>query len=164
MQIKKTLLAALLAASSSLSAAAPTGDQAVNVKQSIEVDTEAGKVLVRLAIDNQGEDTIYVPREVATAKELFRRRFDIREAGTGAPVDYTGRMVKRGPFTAADYLAVAPHTRHLNTIDITGTYAFKPGRHTYELRYEGDWLADVAKLGETSASAPVSVEFSYTGR
>jgi hypothetical protein len=73
-------------------------------------------------------------------------------------------MVKRGPLTAADYQALGPKEVHLNTIDITDTYAFKKGRHSYELRYDGPLLADVTKLDQVNSSPSAPVRFTYTGK
>ena len=164
MRIATHLLATLFAAATALPAAAQaTGDTPMPVHHSIEVDTDSGRVLVGVTIENRGERTVYVPREVAAGDQLFGRRFDVRNADTGTPIDYTGPMVKRGPITAADYLAIAPNTVLLNTLDITDAYAFEKGRHTYELRYAGPWLADVAKLDAPYAD-PVAVRFSYGAR
>ena len=164
MRIATLLLTALFAAPTALPAAAQaTGDTPMPVHHSIEVDTDSGRVLVRVTIENKGERPVYVPREVAAGDQLFGRRFDVRNADTGTPVDYTGPMVKRGPITAADYLAIAPGTVLLNTLDITNAYAFEKGRHTYELRYAGPWLADLAKLDAPFAD-PVEVRFSYGAR
>ena len=105
--------------------------------------------------------TIYVPREVAAGDEITGRRFDVRDA-IGARVDYTGMMVKRGALTASDYQAVAPHTVHLNTIDITPSYAFKKGKHDYEIGYEGPWLPDTAQLEAVRYSPAKPVKFSFS--
>ena len=135
------------------------------VRHQLEVETSGGKVKVRLTVRNNGETTIYVPREVAAGDELTGRRFEVLEmngAKPGAPLDYTGMMVKRGALTAQDYHPVAPHTMHMNTIDITPTYAFKKGKHSYEIRYDGPWLADVAKLDAVTNSPAAPVRFSFS--
>jgi hypothetical protein len=106
-----------------------------------------------------------VPREIAAGDELTGRRFDLRDVKDGRPgkpLDYTGMMVKRGALTAADYQAVAPHTLHMNTIDITPTYAFRKGRHSYEIRYDGPYLADIAQLDAVQRSPAAPVKFSVS--
>ena len=131
------------------------------VRHQLEVETRDGKVRVQLIVQNNGDTTIYVPREVAAGDELTGRRFDLRDA-KGNPLDYTGMMVKRGALTAADYQAVAPNTMHMNTIDITPTYAFKKGRHSYEIRYDGPYLTDVAQLDAVKQSPAEPVKFSFS--
>jgi hypothetical protein len=53
---------------------------------------------------------------------------------------------------------------HMNTIDITPTYAFRKGKGSYELRYDGPWLADTAQLDAIRHSPAAPVRFSFTGR
>lgn len=135
------------------------------VRHQLEVETTEGKVRVRLTVENHGESTIYVPREVAAGDELTGRRFEVLEvngARVGKPLDYTGMMVKRGALTAQDHHPVAPHTMHMNTIDITPAYAFKKGKGSYEIRYDGPWLADVKKLDAVKNSPAVPVRFSFS--
>lgn len=135
-----------------------------SVRHRLDVETGDGKVKVRVMIENRGDQPVWVPREIAEADELTGPRFDLRTPQE--EVAYTGKMVKRAAPGPQDYLEIKPHTTHLNTIDITGAYAFKPGQHAYEIRYAGPWLSSLAKLDaasiEESASAPV--RFSYTGR
>ncbi len=130
------------------------------VRHRLEVETGAGKVKVRLTIENRGGTTIWVPREVAAGDELTGRRFEVLDA-KGQPLDYTGMMVKRGALTAADWQAVKPHGMHMNTIDITPTYAFRKGKNSYEIRYEGPYLKDVKQLDALSHSPAAPVKFSF---
>ncbi|MFC0253155.1 hypothetical protein [Massilia consociata] len=162
MHVKRILPLLALAAGGLVSAIGTVGavEKDPAVRHQLEVETTEGKVRVRLIVENHGETTIYVPREVAVEDELTGRRFDVRDA-KGTPLDYTGRMVKRSALTAADYQAVDPHTMHVNTIDITPTYAFKQGRNSYEIRYDGPYLADVAKLDAVSHSPAAPVKFSF---
>jgi len=133
------------------------------VRHQLEVETGAGKVKVRLMIENRGDTPIWVPREVAAGDELTGRRFEVLDA-QGKPVDYTGMMVKRGALTASDYQEVKPHSMHMNTIDITPTYAFRKGKNSYEIRYDGPWLADIGQLDAVRSSPAAPVKFSFTGR
>ena len=93
------------------------------------------------------------PAAVAREAELTRREFDVQ--AEGKPVDYAGRMVKRGPLTADDYVRIEPHTKAENTVDITHAYAWPAGSHAYTLGYDGSYLADIAKL---DSPTPVKVE------
>lgn len=139
-------------------------EQDAPVRHRLEVETGAGKVQVRLFVENRGDATIYVPREVAAEEELTGPRFELRDLKGGKPLAYTGMMVKRPPLTAADWQAVAPGTMHMNTIDITRTYAFRKGKGSYEIRYGGPWLADTAQLDAIRLSPAAPVRFSFTGR
>jgi hypothetical protein len=156
---------ALLLALAGLVGAAGSVEADVNpVRHRIEVETGAGKVLVHLAIENHGERTIWVPREVAEEEELIGRRFDLVEVAGGKKVDYVGPMVKRGAYTAEDYLAVKPNTVHLNTIDISRAYAFAKDQRAYEIRYAGPYLPDIGRLDAIEHSPSAPVRFSYTAR
>ena len=135
-------------------------EQVEPVRHQLEVETGEGRVRVRLTVENRGETTIWIPREVAAGDELTGRRFDVRDA-TGKPLDYTGMMVKRGALTAADWQEVKPHTLHMNTVDITPAYAFGKGRQGYEIRYDGPYLSDVRQPDTLSHSPAPPVEFSF---
>lgn len=163
MHIKRTVPVLLLALAGLVGASGAV-EADVNVKHRLEVETGGGKVLVRVMIENHGEATIWVPREVAAEDALTGKRFDLREAKGGKEVAYAGPMVKRAAYTAADYLEVKPHTMHLNTIDITPAYAFAKGARAYEIRYDGPYLRDLGKLDETSHSPAEPVRFRFTGR
>lgn len=130
------------------------------VRHQLEVETGSSKVKVRLTIENRGDTPIWVPREVAAGDELTGRRFEVLDA-KGTPVDYTGMMVKRGALTAGDYQEVKPHSMHMNTIDITPTYAFRKGKNSYEIRYDGPYLKDVRQVDALSHSPAAPVKFSF---
>ena len=134
----------------------------MNVHASLSVDARHDKVLVTFRIENRGERRVGLPREIAADTELTRRLFDLREHPGEAPVPYTGRMVKRGPPTLDDYVELAPHSAHTHTIDITHAYAFRPGTHTYVIRYEGSALADVRQLDSAAGFETGAVMFSHT--
>ena len=157
----KRILPLLAFAMGGLVSAVGAVEKDAAVRHQLEVETAKGKVRVRLTVENHGETTIWIPREVAAGDELTGRRFDLRD-GAGKPLDYTGMMVKRGALTASDYQAMAPHTMHMNTIDITPSYAFAKGRHSYEIRYDGPWLADVAQLDAIRNSPAAPVRFSFS--
>jgi hypothetical protein len=146
------------------SAAGADGEQRMNVHASLSVDARHDKVLVTFKVENRGERRVGLPREIAASTELTRRVFDLREHPGEAEVPYTGRMVKRGPLTLDDYVELAPHSAHTHTIDITRFYAFKPGTHTYVIRYGGTALADVRQLESGADFSTDAVMFSHTER
>jgi hypothetical protein len=155
----------LLGAALVLAGSAAAKDGVRNmVHEMVKVESREGKVLVRLTIDNQSEQTIYVPRSVASEKELFGNYFEVRESSNGDPVNYIGPMVKRGPLGKEDFLAVKPHTRHHNLIDITDAYAFLPGRRAYQLNYSGHYVADLKKIDQTTPVEPESTMFAHVGK
>lgn len=132
-----------------------------SVRQQVQVDASGGKVVVSLSVENASAAPVFVPKAVFEDDEIFRREFEITNKATGAEVEYIGPMVKRGPFTRDDYVAVAAGARLANSIDITRSYDFKPGV-AYELRYAGAYLGDLARLDAITAVtvAPVSFTFS----
>jgi hypothetical protein len=132
------------------------------VSEKVQVESRDGKVLVRLTIDNQSERTVYVARSVASDKELFGAWFEVRDSSNGDPIDYIGPTVKRAPLGKDDFLAVKPHSKHRNTIDITKAYAFMQGRHAYQLNFAGRYVADLKNLAQLTPVEPDSVMFAYT--
>lgn len=134
------------------------------VSQQVQVESRGGKVVVRLTIDNAGERPVFVPKAVFEEDELFGRAFDIKNMTTGAEVDYIGPMVKRGPYTRADYLGVKPGSKHSNSIDITRSYDFKKGKHIYQLSYSGSYLGDLAALDAATPVSVAPVTFTHTGK
>ena len=163
MQRRPFLLAALTAASLLPALASAAGATQVNVKQTIDVDSNNGRVLVHLTVANYGKQTIWVPREIAEGKELTGRRFDVR-GFDNRPLDYTGKMVKRAALTGADYQAVEPGKTLKSTIDITPSYAFKQGRHTYNIGYAGPFLTDVNQPDKLAESPARPTTFAHTGK
>jgi hypothetical protein len=160
---RRTILCAALCALTACAAAA-NGEPTMNVHASLSVDARHDKVLVTFKIENRGERRVGLPREIAADAELSRRLFDLREHPGEAEVPYTGRMVKRGPLGLDDYIELAPHSAHTHTIDITRAYAFKPGTHTYVIRYEGAALGDVRQLESSADLRTEAVMFSHTER
>lgn len=147
----------------------PTGGKSMNdVRMVLALDAPPaqGQVRLRVELENHGTKRALVPRAVATMDRLLGNVFTVREGGDGTPVAYEGPMVKRGPLTAADYLALLPGQRHVHTIDIGPAYAFRPGTHTYEVSYAGHYLTDARALagggdpGVPLAAPPVT--FTYT--
>lgn len=136
----------------------------MNVHASLSVDAGHEKVLVTFRVENRGERRIGLPREIAADSELARRLFDLREHPGEAEVPYTGRMVKRTALGLEDYIELAPHSAHTHTIDVSRAYAFRPGTHTYVIRYEGALLADVRQLESASSIRTDAVMFSHTER
>ncbi|MRV75151.1 hypothetical protein GJ700_25885 [Duganella sp. FT92W] len=131
--------------------------------ETLTVASSGGRVLVTVVLDNPNGQPMHVPNAIATDKELFGRLFEIRDTATGKPVEYQGPMVKRGPLTADDYFTVAPGTRHSNTLDITDSYAFKPGHHTYQLSYAGYAVPDLGKPEGTVRVSVPPVSFTFRG-
>lgn len=166
-QVTNKLLAAMLGAACLLgvTGSAIARDGVMNsVSEKVQVESRHGKVLVRLTFDNQSDHTVYVPRSMASEKELFGSWFEVRDSSNGDPIDYIGPMVKRAPLGKDDFLAVKPHTKHRNTIDITKAYAFMQGRHTYQLSYAGNYVADVKKIEQLTPVEPDSVMFAHVGQ
>lgn len=159
----RKLLAALGLAAIAASAHAG-GGKMTGVQQQVRVEAQNGQLVVHMTVENGGAAPVYVAKAVFEDDELFGRAFDITDLATGTPVQYIGPMVKRGPLTAADFIAIKPGARHSNAIDITRSYDFKPGRHDYQLTFAGNYIGSLAKLDVTSRAAVVQVTFSFTGK
>ena len=155
----KTMMAALLA----LPLLAHAGGGMNDIRQQVQVDAAGGKVVVRLTLDNGGARPVYAPKAVYQDDQIFRREFAIKDVATGAEVDYIGPMVKRGPLTKDDFMAVKPGKKHSNSIDITRSYDFKPQR-TYQLSYSGGYVGELAKLEAVSPAPVPAVTFTFTGK
>jgi len=143
-------------------AGAAQGAAMNGVSEQLAVAAGGGKVMVTLKVHNASAASVFVPKAVYEGKQLFGRVFSITEQGSGAPVDYAGPMVKRGPLTRADYVKVAPGATRSNTIDITASYAFPHGTHTYQIGYEGAYLHSLAKLDAPVTQATAPITFTYT--
>jgi hypothetical protein len=127
------------------------------VSETLRVESTGGKVLVHVTVNNGTDKPIWAPAALVRAKVLTRREFDVRSRGE--PVDYTGRMVKRGPITADDFVKVNSHAKVENTIDITDSYAWAPSPSAYTLGIEGNYLPDVALLDRPTLVATAPVDF-----
>jgi hypothetical protein len=144
-----------------LAAGGAYGGEKMNVHASLTVEAKHEKVLVTFRIENRGERRVGLPRAIATDDEVSGRLFELREHPGGAEVAYVGKMVKRAALGADDYFELPPHSAHTHTIDITRAYAFKPGMHTYEIRYEGAALADVKQLESATGIRTEPVMFAH---
>ncbi|MGZ8289254.1 MAG: hypothetical protein ACXW2U_18765 [Telluria sp.] len=145
----------------SVAAAATAGDRMERISEQVGVDTGGGKVVVNVMFHNQGGSDVYVPRAVYEDKELIGPVFEIRNTATGKEIDYIGRKVKRGPITMDDYVAVKPGQKKSNSIDITNTYDFQAGQHTYKLSYTGNHLTGAAQLAAPTMVKVMPVSFVF---
>jgi hypothetical protein len=164
--VTKQFLAAAFSAACLLGASgANARDGVVNpVSEKVQVESRDGKVLVRVTFENQSDQTIYVPRAVASDKELFGNWFEVRDSSNGDPIEYIGPTVKRAPLGKDDFLPIKPHSKLRNTIDITKAYAFMQGRHTYQLNFSGNYVADVKQVDQRTSVEPDSVMFAYIAK
>lgn len=153
--MKSTIFAALALMGTSAMAGAGV-ETMQSVSEQVQVESGGGRVIVQLTVNNQGTQPVYVPKAVYEDDELIGPVFDIRDVRTGKAIDYIGRKVKRGPITKDDYVAVKPGAKKTNRIDITSSYDFAAGEHTYKLTYGGGFLTDLAQLqSDAPARLPV---------
>jgi len=113
MHVKRSMPAAVLAtllALGGLVGAVKAVEAKVNVHHRLEVETGAKSVKVRVLIENRGDQSVWIPREIALGDDLTAPRFNLRTPEE--EVAYTGRMVKRAAPGPADYLEVKPQTTH----------------------------------------------------
>lgn len=142
--MKPIMFAAL--ALSTASALAGAGGNPMVVTEQVHVETAGGKVIVRLSAANHGRQPVYLPKAVYEDDELIGPVFDIREAGSGRQIEYIGRKVKRGPITRDDYAELKPGATKTHRIDITPSYDFLAGEHTYTVAFHGGFLLDLKTL------------------
>jgi hypothetical protein len=136
---------------------------APSVSTTLRVESRAGQVLVHVTVDNRSGATVHVPRALAADPQPFGRTFTLTAEPGAKAIDYAGPMVKRGPIGPADFIAVKPHSTLRHTVDISHSYAFLPGEHSYTLQYAGSAVADVAQLDRATPLAVVPVQFTHTG-
>ncbi|WP_426337984.1 hypothetical protein ACN9MZ_16065 [Pseudoduganella sp. S-14] len=124
------------------------------------VKEAGGHPVLHIALANRSARQLKVLHALATEEEMFGKLFEVRDAETGQLLDYQGIMVKRGPLTDADYLAMKPGTHLSNAIDLAPAYSFRQGRHAYTISYAGHYLMDGKEIPLTVGP----VRFEHTGR
>jgi len=126
----------------------------------LAVKESGGRPVAQITLANKSGQPVKAPRAIASEEEMFGKLFDVRDAETGQPLEYQGIMVKRGPLTAEDYLAMAPGAVQHNAIDLARAYAFRQGRHAYTISYTGHYLQD----GKEKPLTVGPIRFEHTGR
>lgn len=124
------------------------------------VKETAGHPVLHVTLANHSAHTVKVLQALATEQEMFGKLFEVRDAATGQPLAYQGIMVKRGPLTEDDYLAMKPGELRSNSIDLAPAYGFRQGRHAYTISYAGNYLVDGKEMPLTVGP----VRFEHTGR
>ncbi|NHZ80693.1 hypothetical protein F2P44_15635 [Massilia sp. CCM 8695] len=132
------------------------------VSEKVALASREGKVLVTLTVSNKSAQPIYLWKVTYASKQLFGPEFEISAAGSAAPVNYIGPVVKRAPPGPDDYVKVEPNGVHSNTIDITGAYDFQPGKHRYRLSHTGSYVLSLQQLDNPVAMKPASARFTHT--
>ncbi|MYN03945.1 hypothetical protein GTP41_17765 [Pseudoduganella sp. DS3] len=150
----KTIVAALLIVGTVHAGEAPVLELKLSVK------SQDGRPVVHIALANHSAQTLKVLHALADEEEMYGKLFELHDAASGQPLEYQGIMVKRGPLTEEDYLAMAPGAKRRNAIDLGRAYAFKPGRHAYTISYCGHYLRDGKEVPLTVGP----VRFEHTGR
>lgn len=133
---------------------APALAQEAQVELVLQVQSQANQLWADVRLVNRATRPVLVPRDLATEDELTGRLFDIRDAATGVALDYQGMMVKRGPLTEEDFLQLAPGTSQHNRIELSRSYAFPSGRHTYTISYAGHYRQEGREVPLTAAPVP----------
>jgi hypothetical protein len=133
------------------------GDR-MNLHASLSVDARHDKVWITFRAENRGERRVWLPRALDADVRPAGRLFDVRAHPGGAVVAYVGAGAAQG---ASGWFELPPHSAHTHTIDITADYAFRPGDHTYELRYAGLALADIHQPDATTPLVTEPVMFRH---
>ncbi len=129
--------------------------------EKVSVELQQGAVVVKIVFDNATDKKRFVPKWLASAKNLWNPVFEITTS-TGESIPYIGAMAKRSAITDKDYVAIAPYSTLENTLDITDSYAFKHGTHSYRLSYEGIYLNDITRLEQSSTIGLVQATFTFS--
>lgn len=153
-----TLMLSVLPHAGAATSAPPSG----TVREQLQVRSAHGKVLVRVKLENQGAQPVYVPAAIAGSGTLTGPLFGIVDLADGTSLLYIGKMVKRGPLGPDDFIRLAPHAVRHNTIDITSDYAFKDGTHRYRLTHEGSYLSKLENVEAAQPAPAASAEFTHT--
>ncbi|HEY0588487.1 MAG TPA: hypothetical protein VGD52_20300 [Pseudoduganella sp.] len=124
------------------------------------VKEAGGHPVLHIALANRSSQPVKVLHALATEEEMFGKLFEVRDAATGQLLEYQGIMVKRGPLTEEDYLALKPGAQRSNAIDLAPAYGFKQGRHAYTISYAGHYLMDGKEMPLTVGP----VRFEHTGK
>jgi hypothetical protein len=132
------------------------------VSEKVAVASRDGKVLVTLTVSNKSRQPIYLWKVTYEGQQLFGPDFDISVAGSAAPLNYIGPMVKRAPPQPGDFLTLEPNGVHSNTIDITRSYDFLPGMQRYRLSHTGSYVSDLRQLDNPLAMKPAATTFTHT--
>lgn len=96
-------------------------------------DPLAGSTLVRAWFENSTSAPVQIllwntPIEPRLSADVFDVRRD------GEPVDYLGRLVKRGEPSASDWITLEPGARRMAEVDIAEAYDLSiPGAYTVSL-------------------------------
>ncbi|WP_057263638.1 hypothetical protein [Duganella sp. Root1480D1] len=124
------------------------------------VKEAAGHPVLHIVLANHTAHAVKVLHALATEEEMYGKLFELRDAATGELLEYQGIMVKRGPLTEEDYLAMKPGAQRSNKIDLAPAYGFRQGRHAYTISYAGHYLMDGKEIPLTVGP----VRFEHTGR
>jgi len=124
------------------------------------VKEAAGHPVLHISLANHSARPVKVLHALATEEEMFGKLFEVRDAETGQLLDYQGIMVKRGPLTDEDYLAMKPGAQRSNAIDLAAAYSFRQGRHVYTISYAGHYLMEGKEMPLTVGP----VRFEHTGK
>lgn len=157
-------MAGVLAMTAISSGAGARDGVAPVISSKVAVESHEGQVLAKLTISNDSERTIYVPRVFTLEGEPEGNLFEVRDSSNGDPLDFIGMMVKRPPPTKKDFVAVKPHAKLSNTLDISNSYRFVPGRHAYQISLNGSYLADLSKLEQSTRIEPTAAMFAHVGQ
>ena len=100
--------------------------------------------MIEFTLENRSGDTLRVLKWYTPLEGLNGRILEVTREGK--PLPYLGRMVKRGPPAAEDYLSLGRGASASATFDLARAYDLSvPGR--YRVAFAGRIL-DVARQGE----------------
>ncbi|TDR45864.1 peptidyl-Lys metalloendopeptidase [Tahibacter aquaticus] len=117
----------------------------LSLSQSAEKDFGSGKIVY--ALSNTTAAPVQVLRWMTPLDGVSNDIFSVSQ--NGAPVAYTGRLVKRPAPTEADYVTIAPGQTVSVEVDLTAYYDMRKGGQ-YSVRYNRDGRQAIRAAAEAS--------------
>jgi peptidyl-Lys metalloendopeptidase len=166
---RNTVLATALVAATGLSLAARQGNDApIRNPLSVGLVTDAAGArsfmgTMQIKITNNSNQVVKVPYWQLPGSDEAK---SFQVLHDGKPVDYLGKIVKRGAPTEADLVSFQPHETKVMKINIADTYDLSRGGN-YTIAFhslldgartlQGQRIGDAAGRAATLASSPLSV-------
>ena len=104
------------------------------VDVNISITTTRGSVMAALVFTSNSREPVYIDRINGCLDGAIRNNVFTIESD-GVPVPYTGIFAKRSRPGPEDVVTLQPGGSITTMVDLTKSYAFLPGTHTYAVYY-----------------------------
>ena len=143
------VVAAALVAASAF-AAAPAAQLASRVEAAQTAFAPEQPVALSLHLANRGAASVWVLRWQLPSESIEGDILEVTR--NGEPVEYLGRLIKRLPPTASDYVEIAAGAELAAAFDPTAVYDMRPAGH-YAITFKA-WQLDVLDRNPALEPAP----------